>query len=131
MLRRTVLTQRASTPVLVIKSIRPLLITATGHGNRQMCSMNDIGFPRTKPKQAKVVKGFQTGDMVKAIVTTGKKAGTYVGRVAVRFTGSFNITTKQHGTIEGISYRYCTALHRVDGYSYSYKQKERAIPPHA
>jgi len=111
----------ASTPhVLVIDRVHPLLIKATGYGNRQMCLMNPIGFPRTKPKQAKVVKGFQTGDMVKAIVTSGKKVGTYVGRVAVRATGSFNVTTKAHGTIEGISYRACTMLHSTDGYSYSF-----------
>jgi hypothetical protein len=41
----------------------------------------------------KFVKGFQTGDMVKAIVPQGKKAGIHTGRVAVRSTGSFNITT--------------------------------------
>lgn len=109
-----------STPnTLLIERIHPLLITATGHGNRQMCLMNPRGFPRTKSKKAKVVKGFQTGDMVKAVVTSGKKVGTYVGRVAVRLTGSFNVTTKRHGTVEGISYRACTTLHKTDGYSYS------------
>jgi hypothetical protein len=51
----------------------------------------------------KSVNGFQTGDMVKANVTSGKKVGVYVGRVAVRATGSFNITTKTE-TVQGISY---------------------------
>ncbi len=82
-----------------------------------MCLMGKHGFPRTGPKGAKHVKGFQTGDIVRAVVTEGTKTGTYVGRVAVRATGSFNITTKQ-ATIEGINYRYCTALHKCDGYSY-------------
>jgi len=110
----------ASTPcVLLIERVKPLYIEATGYGNRQMCLMDKYGFPRTKPKQAKRVKGFQTGDTVKAVVISGKKVGTYVGRAAVRFTGSFNVTTKQHGTVEGISYRFCTALHKMDGYSYS------------
>jgi hypothetical protein len=63
------------------------------------------------------VKGFQTGDIVRAVVTSGKKTGTYTGRVAVRTTGSFNISAKQ-GTIQGISYKYCQAIHRMDGYSY-------------
>jgi hypothetical protein len=57
--------------------------------------MDKYGFVRTGPKQAKRVNGFQTGDMVGAEVLTGKKVGTYVGRVAVRTTGSFNLTTKQ------------------------------------
>jgi hypothetical protein len=108
----------ASTPLcLHVEGVVPLLITADGHGNRQMCLMDERGFPRTGPKQAKHVKGFQTGDMVKAVVTAGVKSGTYVGRVAVRATGSFNITTKQ-GTVQGISHRFCIALHKCDGYSY-------------
>ncbi len=108
-----------STPdALLIKGVVPLLITATGHGRRQMCAMNDLGFPRTKPKQAKRVQGFQSGDMVRAVVTSGKKVGTYVGKVAVRATGSFNITTKQ-GKVQGIGHRFCTALHKSDGYSYA------------
>lgn len=108
----------ASTPEhLDVKDIVPLLIKATGRGSRHMCRMDRYGFPRTGPKQAKRVKGFQTGDMVKAVVTAGKKAGTYFGRVAVRMTGSFNITTKQ-GTVQGVSHRFCTPVHRSDGYSY-------------
>lgn len=107
-----------STPnPLLVDRVKPLLIKATGHGTRQMCLMDAHGFPRTKPKSAKVVKGFQTGDIVKAIVTSGKKMGVYVGRVAVRATGSFNITT-QIGIIQGIGYQYCTAIHKTDGYSY-------------
>jgi hypothetical protein len=37
---------------------------------------------------------FQTVDLVKAVVPTGKYAGTHVGRVAVRSSGSFDIQTK-------------------------------------
>lgn len=95
----------------------PLLITATGHGNRQKCNVNDIGFPCSKPKGAKKVMGFQTGDLVRAVVTTGSKQGVYVGRVLVRASGSFDIRTKA-GRIEGISHRYCRPVHRCDGYSY-------------
>ncbi len=118
--------------------VQPLLITANGHGCRQMCRMNKYGFPRTGPKEAKFVKGFQTGDMVNARVTSGKKIGTYVGRVAGRTTGSFNITTAKE-TVQGISFKYCQAIHRMDGYSYRKGEeplcpspiKGLAIPPHA
>jgi 5-methylcytosine-specific restriction endonuclease McrA len=107
-----------STPEAInTKGVRPLLIKACGHGCRQMCRMDKYGFVRTSPKESKFVKGFQTGDLVKAIVTSGKKVGTYTGRVAVRATGSFNITTAK-GTVQGISYKYCKAVHRMDGYSY-------------
>lgn len=107
-----------STPsCLFVQGVVPLLITAQGSGSRQMCRMDKYGFVRTGPKQAKRVQGFQTGDIVRAEVLTGKKVGTYVGRVAVRTTGCFNLTTK-HGTVQGISHRFCTPLHRCDGYSY-------------
>jgi 5-methylcytosine-specific restriction endonuclease McrA len=117
-----------STPEhLSITAMVPLLITANGHACRQLCLMNAIGFPRTKPKSAKQVKGYQTGDMVKAIVPSGKKIGTYVGRVAVRATGFFNIRTKT-GTVEGISHRFCHHVQHVDGYSYQYGRRA-AFPP--
>ena len=87
--------------------------------------MDRYGFPRTASKAARVVKGFQTGDLIRVVVSHGKKAGTYVGRVAVRATGSFNITTV-NGTVQGISYRFCRLLHRSDGYTYL---QEAALPP--
>ena len=61
--------------------MQPLVITATGRGSRQMCRMDRFGFPRTKAKSVKRVKGFQTGDMVRAVVEKGKKAGRYFGRI--------------------------------------------------
>jgi len=107
-----------STPEeLKLEGIRPLVITATGRGSRQMCRMDKYGFPRTTAKRYKRVYGFQSGDMVKAVVPTGKKAGTYTGKVAVRATGNFNIKTK-NGTIQGISHRHCHMLQRTDGYAY-------------
>ncbi len=108
---------RSTPETLHIEGVFPLLIKATGHGSRQMCSMDKYGFPRTGPKQARFVQGFQTGDLVRAVVTSGVNSGTYVGRIAVRATGSFNITTKQ-GRRQGISHRFCTFLHKSDGYSY-------------
>ena len=108
-----------STPSdLQITGIIPLLITATGHGNRQKCNVNEIGFPCSKPKGAKKVKGYQTGDIVRAVVTAGSKQGIYVGRVLVRASGSFDLRTKQ-GRVQGISHRFCTPVHRCDGYSYT------------
>jgi len=119
-----------STPEhLVIVNVVPLHITATGHGSRQMCRMDEYGFPRTKPKGARRVKGFQTGDLVRAAVSSGSKQGTYVGKVAVRTRGVFNIKTAQ-GTVTDIHYRFCTLIARSDGYSYHFR-KETALPPAA
>jgi 5-methylcytosine-specific restriction endonuclease McrA len=110
-----------STPaILHTKGVQPLLIKAYGHGCRQMCLPDKYGFPRTSAKGAKFVKSFQTGDIVKARVTSGKKVGTYVGRVAVRTRGSFNISAKQ-GVVTDINSKYCRVVHKMDGYGYSQK----------
>jgi HNH endonuclease/RRXRR protein len=109
-----------STPVVLdTRGVVPLLIKGTGRQSRQMCKMDKYGFPRTSPKQVSVVKGFRTGDIVRAVVTSGVNVGTYVGKVAVRATGSFNITTLEK-IVQGISHRFCTVLHHCDGYSYQF-----------
>ena len=95
-----------------------LAIKATGRGSYQRTRLNAFGFPRGYLTRQKRIQGFQTGDQVKAEVTKGKKAGVYIGRVAVRVSGSFNLQTAQ-GVVQGISYRYCQVLQRADGYGYS------------
>ena len=80
--------------------------------------MDQYGFPRTKAKSGKVFFGFRTGDLVRAVVATGKKIGTYIGKVAVRATGYFNIATKAD-TIQGISHSYCEKVYAADGYTYN------------
>ncbi|HEX4206413.1 MAG TPA: RNA-guided endonuclease IscB [Ktedonobacteraceae bacterium] len=117
-----------STPIQIsMKQVRPLLIRATGHGSRQMCGTNTYGFPIRHKHRQKRYNGFQTGDMVRAVVPLGKKQGIHIGRVLVRATGSFDIRTKQE-RVQGISHRYCTPLYRCDGYSYQIG--EAAIPHH-
>ncbi|NEO55056.1 MAG: HNH endonuclease [Okeania sp. SIO3B5] len=110
-----------STPdSLNIRNYQPLIIKAMGRGNRQMVKPDKYGFPRTAPKlRQKSFYGFMTGDIVKAVVTKGKKIGVYTGRVAVRKTGSFNIKTKTE-TVQGISHKYCKNLHKSDGCTYSF-----------
>lgn len=98
-----------------------LQISAQGRGSRQMCRVDKYGFPRTSAKASKSVKGFQTGDIVKAIVPNGSKQGKYLGRVAVRSRGSFNIKTK-NGLVQDIGYKYCHLVQKGDGYSYNYKE---------
>jgi 5-methylcytosine-specific restriction endonuclease McrA len=108
-----------STPEqLITVEIKPLLIAAKGHGTRQQCRTDKFGFPVHYCSRTKFHKGFQTGDIVKAVVTTGSKIGTYVGRVATRATGSFNISTS-YGLVQGISHKYCTHIQKKDGYSYA------------
>ena len=94
-----------------------LSIKATGRGSYQRTRLTRHGFPRGHLTRSKNAFGFQTGDLVKAIVTTGKKAGTYLGRVAIRASGSFNIQTAT-GLVQGVHHRFCALVQRADGYGY-------------
>jgi len=98
-------------------ALHTLTIKAMGRGCYQRTRLDAFGFPRGYLMREKSVHGFQTGDRVKAIVAKGKKAGTYVGRVAIRKTGSFNITTPS-GVVQGIGHKNCRIVQRNDGYGY-------------
>jgi len=97
-------------PVLSIKS--------TGRGSYQRTRLTQYGFPRGYLTRSKSAFGFQTGDMVRAVVDSGKKAGAYLGRVAIRASGSFNIQSAA-GLVQGIHHRFCKLIQRADGYGYS------------
>jgi 5-methylcytosine-specific restriction endonuclease McrA len=109
----------ASTPEhLHTAGVVPLLITATGRGHRRLCNVNDLGFPVSHRKRHKCYFGFQTGDIVRAVVPPRFACrGTHVGRVAVRARGNFNITTK-HGIVMDVPHRFCRLIGRNDGYRY-------------
>jgi hypothetical protein len=119
---------RSTPDSLRVQAVRPWLIEATGRQARQMVNVDKHGFPRGRAKGPGRVSGFKTGDLVRAVVTKGKKVGTYVGRVAIKSDGYFKITGK-HGMVEGIHVRYCVPLHRKDGYDYQIG-KSAALPPH-
>ncbi|WP_031162942.1 RNA-guided endonuclease IscB [Streptosporangium roseum] len=99
-----------------------LVVTATGRGSYARTTPDRYGFPRLVRPRIKLHHGFQTGDLVRANVPTGKKAGVHVGRVLVRSSGSFDITTR-HGRVAGISHKHVRHLQRADGYGYT-TQKE-------
>lgn len=123
-----------------------LQVKCTGRGSHCRTRVDAYGFPRGYLMREKSIKGFRTGDMVVATVTTGKKVGSHTGRVAIRKTGRFNIQTRE-GVIQGIGYKHCKVIARGDGYSYSYSTnlaetkkgsreaatlaREPALPPHA
>ncbi len=96
-----------------------LKIEAKGQGDYQRTNLTAHGFARGYFLRRKMVHGFRTGDVVKAVVLTGKKIGAYLGRVAVRTTGSFKVQTP-NGPIDGISWKACTVQQRADGYAYSF-----------
>lgn len=110
----------AGAVVYIPAGLKPLTIKATGRGNRQQTLIDKYGFPRRNKKGQIVVKmrqkrvhGFQTGDMVKAVVPAGKYKGTHIGRVAIRLEGGFRV-----GSVDGINWKYCSLVQRADGYEY-------------
>ena len=120
----------ASTPErLQTAGVVPLLITATGRGHRRLCNVNALGFPVSHRQRHKRSFGFQTGDLVRAVVPERLACrGTHVGRVAVRARGSFTITTKQ-GKITDVSQRFCRLIGRSNGYSYQPGERQAAPSP--
>ena len=107
-----------STPETIkIEGVIALLIGAKGHGNRKMCYPDKYGFPKRHRQRKKNHFGYQTGNLVRAIVPKGKYQGVHVGRVLARATGSFDIDTGT-GKAQGISQKYCHPVHCSDGYNY-------------
>ncbi|MBZ0275499.1 MAG: HNH endonuclease [Anaerolineae bacterium] len=93
-----------------------LRIKATGHGSRQMCRTDAYGFPIRYRLPQKRHFGFQTGDMVKASVPSGKYSGKHTGRAACRATGRFDIKTDS-GRVT-VHHKTCQIIHHSDGFIY-------------
>ena len=97
-----------------------LTIQATGRGSHCRTNVDNSGFPRGYLMRRKRVRGFSTGDLVRAGVPQPlKTAGVHTGRVAVRASGSFRV-----GKVDGINVRYCVQMQRADGYAYG----QRGLP---
>lgn len=101
---------------------RPTLyIKCRGRGDYARTKVNKHGIKRGFCMKEKFSHGFQTGDMVRANVTTGTKIGVYKGRVSIRKSGRFDISTAT-GTVQGLSHRFFTLLQRADGYEYHWSK---------
>ena len=106
-----------STPErLYILRGKPLLIKAKGQGIRQRCRPDKYGFPSSHAPMAKQFQGFQTGDIVKANIPTGKFKGAYTGRIAIRYRPSFvlQLPTQKFD----VNPKHLNTIHRADGYEY-------------
>jgi 5-methylcytosine-specific restriction endonuclease McrA len=90
-----------------------LAIKAMGRGRHQVCRTNKYGFPIRWCSRSKKIRGFQTGDIVRAEIPSGKYAGIHVGRVMVRASGNFRI-----GSVD-THVRNVRIVQRVDGYRYT------------
>src|SRR5439155_9490520 len=108
----------ASTPeTLWLRGITPLPIRAMGHGTRQRCRTDKYGFPRAHRARQKRFFGFQTGDIVKAVVPHGKYVGTWISRVVVKASGWFDLVIR--GKKASVHHTHCTAVWPTDGYQYT------------
>lgn len=106
-------------PKFSTKGVGVLLITATGHGIRQRCRPNACGLPLGHAPRAKSFAGFQTGDIVRAVIPTGKHAGTHTGRLAIRHRPSFGLNGFD------VHPKYLICLHAADGYNYTSHSKPK------
>jgi len=109
-----------STPDRIWFKTRTVLhVIAKGRETRQMANVDKYGFPVGHRARKKLFFGFQTGDMVKAIVPKGKYKGTWIGIVTCRNNGYFDIKDETGKRIaQGISHKYCKVVQRFDGYWY-------------
>jgi RRXRR protein len=98
-----------------------LAIKASARGDDCQTKLTAHGFPRGYCMRSRSVRGFQTGDVARTGVPTGKQAGTHVGRVAVRGSGCFGV-----GNADAINAKCCKLLHRADGCCYA---RQPALPP--
>ncbi|WP_340095940.1 hypothetical protein [Nostoc punctiforme] len=64
----------------------------------------------------KYFQGFTTGNIVKAHIPTGKFAGIYTGRIAIKFRPSFVLHTLEQNF--GVHPKYLKTIHKADGYEY-------------
>ncbi|MEU6197925.1 RRXRR domain-containing protein [Streptomyces sp. NPDC047061] len=105
---------------------RVLVAKATGRGSYARTTPDRYGFPRLRRSRTKQHFGYVTGDLVRAVVPSGKWAGTWTGHISVRARGQHSLSTPQ-GRLN-VSHRNLQLLQRGDGYGYSTR---REAPPQA
>jgi RRXRR protein len=104
-------------------TLKTLAIKASGRGDHCRTNWTKQGFPRGYKMRQKQVRGFKTGDRVRAVIPTRlKTAGIHVGRVQVRTSGSFDIQTRER-EVEGVNAKYCSLVQRADGYAYAISER--------
>lgn len=117
----------ASTPATLRIDLAYVAVwSAVGRGTRKVCNIDRWGFPVSHRKQKKNHFGFQTGDWVVAEVPEGQYAGHWIGRVAVRAKGYFDLRDGYSKRLcQGISWKHFRVLQRGDGWQYENVAAER------
>jgi 5-methylcytosine-specific restriction endonuclease McrA len=89
-----------------------LQIRATGRGCRQMSRTDRFGVPQAHRTRRKSAFGFQTGDLVRGILSERDGVERLVGRVTIRSVPNFTLNGRR------VHPRVLTRLQRADGYDY-------------
>lgn len=106
----------SSTPKqLLIERGAVLAVRAMSHGRRRRCGTDANGFPVRHAPRARNFMGFRTGDLVRAVIPSGKHAGVHTGRIAIRHRPSFKLNRFD------VHPKYVKLLQRNDGYEYGYR----------
>jgi hypothetical protein len=97
----------------VRKQVSTIVFICRCHVWRQRCGTDRCGFPIRHAPRVKKYQGWQTGDLVRAVIPQGRYAGVHVGRIAIRFRPSFRLN--------GIDVhpKYLELLQKADGYEYT------------
>ncbi|ACX53237.1 HNH endonuclease (plasmid) [Ammonifex degensii KC4] len=104
---------------------------AVGRGTRQMANLDRHGFPRGHRARGKIHSGFMTGDLAVAEVPAGRYAGRYVGYVAVRRSGYFDLKDLSGRRVcQGIAFRHFKLVQRFDGWRYEKFKIAALSSPH-
>lgn len=107
------------TETLKVLTSKILKVKATGHGGRQRCQTDKLGYPQ-KYRPLRPIHGFCTGDIVKIVIPKGVNAGTYIARLCPYSNGNGEIYTTTGKKRIGIKLEYVEKpIHRKDGYSYA------------
>jgi len=106
--------------ISIPEGTKPLLITAMGRGNRQMCRTDKYGFPTGSPKGSKSVNGVSTGDYAKIVQKKGKYIGSYFGRIASINTTTSFINLKVGDKKVSFNSKLVNIIQKNDGYNYEY-----------
>lgn len=101
-----------------------LVAKATGRGAYARTTPDRFGFPRLRRTRAKQHFGYITGDLVRAVMPSGKWAGTWTGRISVRARGQHSLTTPQ-GRFN-VCHWNLRLLQRGDGYGWG-QQREKTV----
>jgi 5-methylcytosine-specific restriction endonuclease McrA len=96
-----------------------LSVHSKGRGSRYRSRINKFGFPIKSMPKTKIICGFISGDLIKAIIPKGKYKGTHLGFCSMRSTGRADIKNSR-GVIlaAGINSIFFKVIQRFDGYSY-------------